>query len=258
MKKLLLIFFLIFFFGNVESQIKKIAVWEADWVNPGLFGINDTCVYKYSIYFEEWFPLANNGLPRFDNQVNIKAIAVADTGTSYTSGIYVIADTAVFNYNWYYDEWYALSNTGLIRISGIVQLSDLSIYGKGTSTDHNIFAVSANTVFEYEWYLGRWYPLSNEGTEIKSINQKKLNHLYNYPNPYKNSTTIDLKIQDTYSGSVIIAVYSQTGKLVDIINFSVKQCNHIQYEYNRALKSGIYFYELKAGKNKYISKMTIQ
>ena len=65
--------------------------------NTGIYGATSTTVYRYSYYFQEWFPLEMIGLPNISGNINIIDIAVADTGTGYTSGIYIIADTAVYH-----------------------------------------------------------------------------------------------------------------------------------------------------------------
>jgi hypothetical protein len=105
-----------------------------------------------------------NGLPVINGDINIIDIAVADTGTSYSSGIYIIADTAVYNYNWYTDSWYALSNDGLIRKNDTVQLTKISAFGKGSSTDQTVFCIRP---------LRPGWPMMPVGDRRKCVRGKK-------------------------------------------------------------------------------------
>ena len=256
MKKILIfsIFFVLLF--PAKSQIKQIASYNANWNTASLFAISDTCVYRYSYYYEEWFPLPNTDLPRRLGIVNIKAIAVADTGTSYTSGLYIIADTAVFTYSWYYDKWYSLYTTGLNRINNRVQLSEISVDNKGSQSDHNIFVISDGDVFTYSWYEDKWLALSSEGLGMKKINPTK-SKLINYPNPFKENTTISYDFENAFSGKIEVVIYNSNGKIIDIVKVKVVNTKEFRYKYTKKLPKGLYIYELKAGKNKSLSKMLI-
>lgn len=221
--------------------------------NTGVYGATDNKVYRYSYYFDEWFPLENNGLPIISGEVNIIDLAVADTGTSYTSGIYIIADTAVFNYNWYTQEWYPLSNEGLNRIGGVVKLSKISVFGKGSSTDHRIFCVSDTSVFVYEWYYPKWFAFYNTGLSVMRESQIQNTAFINaYPNPFNEKTNIELKLNKRYTGRVKIAIYDSKGVFVSYDNFEVIESEIIEYPLNKDFKKGTYFCEIVAGRTKSI------
>jgi hypothetical protein len=243
------------FLSTVFSQnIKHIAMFEGEtYNNTGKYGATDSVVYRYSNMYGEWFPLETTGLPIINESVNIIDLAVADTGTSYTSGIYIIADTAVFNYNWNTAEWYPLSNEGLIRIGGVVQLSKISVFGKGSSTDQSIFCISDTSVFEYEWYYPKWFALDNTGLTVNVSNTPSLNkEIKAYPNPFNKRTNLELKLETPFTGTADIAVYDTYGKLVLAEKLEVFGSNKIEYSLDKRFESGIYFCEIKAGTRKAI------
>jgi hypothetical protein len=250
---------LLFCFSSYSQNIKHIAMFEGEtYNNTGIYGATSTTVYRYSYYFQEWFPLEMTGLPNINGNINILDLAVADTGTSYTSGIYIIADTAVYNYNWYSEEWYALSNAGLIRKNDTVQLSGISAFGKGSSTDHSIFCISDTSVFEYEWYYPQWFPLANTGLSVK-IKPSVIanNNIKIYPNPFKEKTTVELILDKSYSGKVSVVIYCSDGKILFTDIFEVLNKRTIVYKLNEKFSSGIYYYEIKTGNTKAISTLIV-
>ena len=258
MKRIFTLTLLTFLFLFSKSQnIKHIAMFEGETLNnTGVYSATENTVYRYSYYFDEWFPLYMNGLPNISGDVNIIDLAVADTGTSYTSGIYIIADTAVFNYNWYTQEWYPLSNEGLIRIGGVAQLSEISVFGKGSSTDQKIFCISDTSVFKYEWFYPKWFALYNTGLSVKTQNiPSSKTSISAYPNPFHDRTKIVLDFKNSYTGDVEIAVYDINGKLVFSEKKKLFNSDKFEYSLNKIFESGTYFCEIKAGKNKAITTL---
>ncbi len=242
----------------VHSQnISQLAVFDGDtYTNSGIYGTTGSIVYRYSYYYNEWFPLSVTGLPVINGKTHIKDIAVADTGTSYTSGIYIIADTAVYNYNWYAQQWYPLSNDGLIRKNDTVQIAEISVSGKGTSTDHSIFCVSDTLVFKYEWYYPKWFALYNTGLSVKA--QKTENtglQITAFPNPFVEKTNIEIITKTPYTGNVEIAIFDVKGDLVLTESFKVFDSEKIKYSLNKNLQKGVYFCEIKAGNVKAVATL---
>ncbi|MBU0487977.1 MAG: T9SS type A sorting domain-containing protein [Bacteroidetes bacterium] len=95
-------------------------------------------------------------------------IAAYDTQSSSTSGIYVTHDTAVFRYSWYYQEWFALSTDGLTRVNDTAKVSLIAAYNNKTSNSSGLFVFSDTAVFNYNWIIAEWLPLSNSGLPRKA------------------------------------------------------------------------------------------
>ena len=77
----------------------------------------------------------------------------------------------------------------------------------------------------------------------------------NYPNPFNPSTIIGFELLET--GKVELAVFNVLGQKVDVLLNEVMTSGAYQFEFNaKDLSSGIYYYELKAGGQTFIKKMT--
>ncbi len=236
------------------AQITKIAGFESDASNPGLFGTDGADVYRYSWYYEEWYALSHNGL---ETDAEIKAVAVADTGYSYVSGVYIIADTAVYLYSWYGDEWLYLYNEGLNRADGIPQLSDIAVYGKGTSsTDHDVFVVSGGEVFEYLWYYDYWYSRGAINKVVEQDIEKQNFRLF--PNPTADKVNFKITLEEAYTGKVRIRITDQSGKYVDSDTFYTEKSKEISYRYKAKLPAGMYFCEIKIGEKRFVKALIVK
>ncbi|MBI5218123.1 MAG: T9SS type A sorting domain-containing protein [Bacteroidia bacterium] len=248
LKKILILIFLVSNGYFVFPQyIKSVAVFYSNSsAYSGIFGISDTAVWNYSWFYGEWLPLSNNGLVRHGNIVQLKLIAVYNDGTSTTEGLYVVSDTAVFNYSWYLAEWLPLENTGLIRKNDTVQLSSISVYQNGSQTSSGIFAVSDTAVFKYEWYTHEWNPLSNNG--LHTSKNIILSNEYNYsanPNPFTSATNITYSLPPGFNDWVRIAVYDYQGQFVkEIVNEKQTEGNYSVEFKSTGIPAGIYFYEI--------------
>lgn len=78
----------------------------------------------------------------------------------------------------------------------------------------------------------------------------------NRPNPFNNSTTINLVIP--HNGRVKLTLYDQQGRLVQEIINTIKQAGSYQLQVDRkGLGSGIYYYKLDAEGKTLVKKMTI-
>ncbi|MBI5727055.1 MAG: T9SS type A sorting domain-containing protein [Ignavibacteriales bacterium] len=78
----------------------------------------------------------------------------------------------------------------------------------------------------------------------------------NYPNPFNPTTTINFHLPEKYVTS--LRIYNQLGELVvTLLNSELEAGSH-SFTWNAAGNpSGIYFYELKAGKNSSVKKLLL-
>ncbi len=97
------------------SIINDISTFDNDSWNPsGIYVISDTAVYVYNYYAARWFPIVNNGLPRFEGVVEISSLSAHKESSNEMVRLHVVADTAVYRYDWYGQNWYPLSNQGIV------------------------------------------------------------------------------------------------------------------------------------------------
>lgn len=96
----------------------------------------------------------------------------------------------------------------------------------------------------------------------KTIIPNKINLHGNYPNPINPSTEIRLELASSYD-NVILGVYNITGQVVNVISiFRVlsgmqrAMCSGLDHN-GASVSSGIYFYNIQAGTNKAMGKVTL-
>jgi len=78
----------------------------------------------------------------------------------------------------------------------------------------------------------------------------------NYPNPFNPTTTIAFDLKE--SGRVTLKIFDVSGREVaKVINQRMKAGHHKVVFYNPEMASGIYFYQIKAGKFSAIKKMLL-
>jgi hypothetical protein len=76
----------------------------------------------------------------------------------------------------------------------------------------------------------------------------------NYPNPFNGSTTIDYALPKT--GNIRLEVYNILGQRVAVLLEERKEAGLYSYTWDAAgWPSGVYFYNLKIGKNSGTKKM---
>lgn len=95
------------------------------------------------------------------------------------------------------------------------------------------------------------------GTEENYHKESKLYLCSNYPNPFKDQTSIEFQLNQ--ESNVILQIRDITGKLKINYDLGLKEegNNVIQFE-NRNLKSGIYFYTLITENEAYSGKMVVR
>ncbi len=78
----------------------------------------------------------------------------------------------------------------------------------------------------------------------------------NYPNPFNPATTISFSIP--VRSDVSVKVYDITGKLVSELATGIFEAGSHQVQFNASeLASGVYMYQMIAGKNVVTKKMTL-
>lgn len=233
---------------SINAQtIKCVSAYDNNYdSSSGIFGITDHGVYEYSWYYEEWLQLPNTGLTFIEGEAKIDEISAFDANSVNPSGVYVISDTAVYVYNYYAELWYDLSNTGLCRIEGVVQMSDLSAHLDVEDDYENIFVVSCDHVYYYDWYQHLWHQLPNDGLSVKQNTLTEGNFENNiFPNPVDLNSIISFNLPDAYNGKLEIAIFDNNGKFIkEIVNDYVSGGTHEINISGEGLLPGIYFYEI--------------
>lgn len=101
---------------------------------------------------------------------NIREIAIHPcTDCSYEKQIYVLGDTAVYWYDWYYEVYYSYPNHGLLRHDGEVEINEVEAF-EDDDGDSRLYVISDTAVFYYIGYYQEWYPLSTDG--LNRVNGK--------------------------------------------------------------------------------------
>jgi len=255
MRKLFLFLILYIYVPFSFSQyIKQIAAYDnQNSYTSGLFALYDTAVYRYSWYYQEWFPLSNQGLTHVQDTVKISSLAVYNNKWDNSSGIFVFSDTVVLNYNWISASWFPLSNNGLPRIAGKPDVKMLAVYGdSGSSSNSTIFALTDTAVYYYIWYYQEWYPLLNDGLQNAAKDAPSIG-LFNIsasPNPFDQNLTIKLQFYTTFHGKLTIAVFDINGTLVGHKIWTDFEGNEIDMSPLLCNKpAGCYLCEIKAGEH---------
>jgi len=254
MKKLKMLLVLSVLANTISAQsISQIAAYDNNSsTTSGIFAVGDTALYRYSWYFQAWFPLSNNGLVKINDTTRINSLAVYNNESSNSSGIFVFSDTAVFNYNWITATWYALSNNGLPYINQKPNIKQLAVYGpSGSSSNSTLFALCDTAIFRYSWYFQHWTALPNTGliTSNKiAYDTSKNDDIVLYPNPFTSDINIEINLPNTSKRTIQIAVYNKAGQVVYENIFNTEGSKHINIQPEiRHLPSGLYIYEIYDG-----------
>ncbi len=237
---------------SFSQKIKVISAYDnQNSYTSGLFAIQDTAVYRYSWYYHEWFALENTGLTRVNDTVKVSSLAVYNNKINNSSGIFVFSDTAVFNYNWFIQTWFPLSNAGLPRINNKPDVRMLTVYGdSGSSSNSTLFALTDTAIYSYQWYLHEWFPLSNLGLSfsVKELQENNIMNINSFPNPFDENISIKLNLPAGFNEKIKIAIYDEKG--IQVKYFEKENYTSVEpvvlSELNQ-LTSGIYFCEIKAG-----------
>ncbi|MFH2096891.1 MAG: T9SS type A sorting domain-containing protein, partial [Bacteroidota bacterium] len=202
---------------------------------------------EYSWYLAKWMAFPSTGLTRVGGQPVIDNIACFDNNSVNPSGIYVISDTAVFVYNYYMAEWLPLHNTGLIRISGKVQISSLTAYKETDTGTNRIIVVSDTAVFRYDWYMQAWYPLSNDGLSPVKTSDASINPIDPeiFPNPTGEAPVLRFTVPESCMENIHVVIYDRQMKAVKDMMISNPGSGRTEITIDtQELNSGVYFTEL--------------
>ncbi|MDD3740618.1 MAG: T9SS type A sorting domain-containing protein [Bacteroidales bacterium] len=231
---------------SISQTIKRISAYDNNYNNnSGIFGITDNGVYEYSWYYQQWLQLPNNGLTFYEDQAQLDEISAFDANSVNPSGVYVISDTAVFVYNYYAELWYPLYNTGLCRIEGIVQLSDLSAHLDIEDDYERIYVKSCDHIYYYNWYMQNWSQLPNTGLNEKETPQTTDFDFSVFPNPVHYNSAIILNLDNNYKGQIKIALFNEQGLFIkEIVNDYYTGGTFRIESSDLDIAPGIYFYEI--------------
>lgn len=214
--------------------------------SSGIIGINENGVYQYSWYYDEWLEFPTTGLAIVSGKPKIDAVSAFDNSSLNPSGVYVISDTAVHVYNYYSEFWYALENTGLERVAGIVQLSDLSAHYDAEYDDVDVYVKSGEHIYYYGWYTQQWYPLSNDGLSSKAESLYINQNCDIFPNPITPQSKLNIVLPENFNGDLQIAIFTQESKFVKEIIVSNPGTGIIEINLDSEnFTSGTYFCEIK-------------
>jgi hypothetical protein len=253
MKNLLILFIIISFIDvSFGQHINIISAYDNESsYTSGLYAIQDTAVYRYSWYYQEWFPLESNGLTRVNDTVRLSSLAVYNNKTSNSSGVFVFSDTVVLNYNWVTSTWYALSNNGLPRINNKPDVRMLTVYGdSGSSSNSTLFALTDTAVFQYYWFYQEWYSLANTGlsNHLKDITGNNDLKTLAYPNPFENNLTIKIHLPECNCEKIKVAVFDEKGIMLNYFEQNISNEKEVIITPDLSkFQAGIYFCEIKAG-----------
>jgi len=239
---------------SFAQNVKHIAAYDNNSsTTSGLYAIGDTALYRYSWYFQEWFPLHNNGLNKINDTVSISVLAVYNNESSNSSGLFVFSDTAVYNYNWITTVWYPLSNNGLPRINQKPDVKGLTVYGPaGSSSNSTLFALSDTAIFRYSWFYQAWTPLSNTGliTSFFIDNPTFDIDATAYPNPFSEKLNVSINLPKNTSGKIELAVFNMQSQMVYSEKYTVEKGTPSLINLSlKELPAGMYFCEISDGKN---------
>jgi len=157
-------------------------------------------------------------------------------------------------------------NNQLFEVQRSFEGSDFAtvgfVNGKGTTTERQDYSYSdevfTNGKYSYKLkqidYLG-----SYEYSDIVEIDYRAFNSYLleqNFPNPFNPTTTIGFGLQN--KSSVKIIILNSIGEEVAVVLNEERESGFHQVEFNASnLPSGVYFYQLKAGKCTAVKKMLL-
>ncbi len=130
-------------------------------------------------------------------------------------------------------------------------------YTNSSITYQNI-SLEPDSIINYDFHLN----ISFNGIKENLI--KNSYSISNYPNPFKNNTTIEIKLEKiTKISNAILKIYNNIGEIVKIIpvenyNSTTNTCTVEYRNKTQVLEAGIYYYTLEIdGKKVASNKMTI-
>lgn len=254
--KIYLLFLPVFYFSVVTAQnIRKIAAYDnLSSYTSGLYCISDTSVFRYSWYYQEWFPLSNSGMVRVNDTARISAIAVYNNFSNNSSGLFVFSDSVVLNYNWILAKWLPLKNTGLpYSQNGKPDVIELTVYGdSGSSSLSEVYALTSQQVYRYNWYYQEWYSIPNQGLTVRK-NHSEIDNLLDvtvFPNPANEFTCIEVDCRGLNGDEIRCAVFDLQGNFIEEYVEKILSPVHNYRLDISGLPAGFYFCEIKAGKGR--------
>jgi hypothetical protein len=105
-------------FIDGQAKIDEVSAFDNNSLNPsGIYVISDTAVFVYNYYSELWYDLKNNGLERIDGKVQLSDLSAHYVIADDDVDVYVKSGDYIYYYEWYLQQWYQLSNSGISKIN---------------------------------------------------------------------------------------------------------------------------------------------
>jgi hypothetical protein len=128
------------------------------------------------------------------------------------------------------------------------------VYNMLSVTGQNAIGPTAND--SYKAYLGLLGPVRYVLTDAVSLDMSKTKLYQNYPNPFKNSTTIPFEI--AHEGKVQLTLYNILGQPVEIIVAQNMAPGKHEVEFNAQNNgSGMYYYQLRVNGYQHTKTMVL-
>ena len=156
----------------------------------------------------------------------------------------------------------------LTTVGSIAQDTKLvkSVFGAGgtvvsqNNTEYFLNGVTGQAVIEtksdqtpgsgsYDLNQGFWIPKGKDGTSVNEELFVSNNKIFNYPNPVRNSTTIEYNLD--HSAYVTLRIYDMVGNEIRVVQDGFQSAGSQRVEWNAKNESGIdvgagtYLYELQ-------------
>lgn len=247
---LLIIAYVMLSNSNAQISINKIAAYDSESsFTSGIYAINNSQIFRYSWYYQQWLSLPLTGLVQNSGTYVINNIAVYNNKWDNSSGIFVFSDTAIFNYNWISQTWYKLYNKGLPRNEqNKIDVLEMTVYGdSGASSNSELFILARTGIYRYSWYYQQWFALPNAGlpSETEFIKTADFD-IQIIPNPTIDNAKLQLKVPvNAINNMLELAFISQSGQIAHTEKILVHSEN---FEYNIPLQhlvTGVYFCEVR-------------
>lgn len=117
-----------------------------------------------------------------------------------------------------------------------------------------------NVISPFTSYTGGGGGVSIEEKEFFG-EEESSRYCATYPNPFTSSTTFRLTVEEQLTGTAVLNIYDNTGKLLQVITIQVSGPGNYEIPWNGSdaagnpLKSGMYFYTITLGDRIYSGKI---
>ncbi len=171
-----------------------------------------------------------------------------------------LSDSSISNYQFLVKVWAKRKIESLfIRYYSLPSSSDAAVAIKNQIVSISL-AYGIITVFTS--FTGSGTEVRNDKV-VKSVRPMDFELLGNYPNPFNPSTTLQLRLNTKFSGSISIRIYNNLGQIVRTLHIQVRGNGVYNIVWNgldengASLSSGVYFYGVELNNLVLVGKMTL-